>query len=140
MENKETVCNSVRNSKIFDLNDYTTNWNDIRNSLLLPGIRKNRIVNMHLTCNEERVASTYILPCKWTSETYQNAGFYLGTVNDFEGYILLMNDNVPEKNSLKPYGLVMEFLNLKQISEDGHDIFQKMFKYYVKNRLSKYTP
>lgn len=71
-----------------------------------------------------------LLPCKWTSETSPNSWFYLGTADNFDGYTLFIIEN----DELKFYGLVMDFLNLSQVSENGYEIFQNVFKNFITNQ------
>lgn len=135
--NKEDVCKSVNRATIFDLNEYHIRWLDLRSTNLLthPKLefmedRPTLWMNVLPDRNELYVN---LLICKWkTKFPYQ--GFYLAVPKDFEGYILLRS-NHSQTSSLMTVGLVMEFLDL-QLIENGHVVFQKIFKDYLKQRCT----
>lgn len=89
---------------------------------------------MNIGGSDEEILYVSVLPCEWFSKTYKNSYFYLTTADNFEGYILILNPFSKVNPLPKSVGLVMEFLDLMQVSEDGRDIFQKTFKNYAKQQ------
>lgn len=107
-------------------------WDQIKEAPPIP--RKRRIadiVKRSLILQGKKFRAS-LLPCKWTSETNQNGWFYITTAHNLEGYILYITDNL-QPLSIIGAGLVLEFLNLRQVAEDGHNIYQTTFKNYVKH-------
>lgn len=133
--NKDDVCKSINHAAIFDLNEYHIKWHDLRSANLLTHSkleftehRPTLWMNILPDGNELYVN---LLLCKWKTE-FLYRGFYLAVPKDFDGYVLLRS-NQSQAPSLMTVGLVMEFLDL-QLLENGHDVFQKIFKDYSKRR------
>lgn len=135
IENKETICTSVNNSKLFDLGDDSKiKWNEIKEAIPHPDFdQQSNTVEVNLIFDNDETIRTSLLPCKWTPETSQNGWFYLGLVHNFNGYILLkITEDQQLPNQL--VGHVLEFLNLQQVEDDSDNIFGNMFTKYVRNQ------
>lgn len=74
-----------------------------------------------------------LFPCQWPADHNQDVWFYLAMADNFKCYILFVNHESMENPSLRPVGVVMECLKLKEIP-NGHLMFQKIFSDYTDKR------